>query len=103
MFTDAIMFTIAPILWSPRYLLSIGNCCLMMVKASIISQPSIWIQLWVAVGHDGSKLGRDRHIVGKNKDKLEAAGISNFASNHDTLQVHLISSACCFPYTSQIS
>ena len=67
-----ITFTIVANFGSSKYLLSIGKHCLIIVKAFIISQQSIWT--W-ALGcywpSELKKLGRrEEHVVNKDKDKL---------------------------------
>ena len=88
MFIYVIIFTVAAILWTPKHLLSISNCCLILVKTFIISQSSIWAWAWVAIGHHGQKLGRrDGCVVDKTKDELEVTGSSHSSSNNDAFQV----------------
>lgn len=69
MFIYAIIFTITNILWSLIYLLSTleSICYLIVVKAFIISEPSIGHELWVAVGHHGN--GWEQEMGESNKQK----------------------------------
>ena len=55
----------------------------------IVKSPCFHSQVFrLLLAISAKKLGRkDRHVVAKNSDKLEAAGMSHSASNNDIFQV----------------